>query len=588
MDAINPRHATTVDALFRERVSRSPDATAYVQYDDASASWISYSWGSVAREVTRWRRALAADDLAHGERAAIRMGNRREWAIADQACIAAGLVVTPLYADDRADNVAYILAHTEAKLLLVETAEQWREMLPLSDELGALIRVVVLQDDAQIDGEDSRVISLAEWLKRGEKINDDDLKAAAIQADDLATIVYTSGTTGKPKGVMLLHANLLACADASLRSVAVFPRDKFLSFLPLSHMFERTVGYYVPMMAGATVAFNRAIPLLLDDLSAVRPTLLITVPRIFERAYSAIQNRLADGSFFARWLFNLAVTVGWRRFEISQQRKSWHINQIFYPLTDILIGRKIRARFGGNLRCVISGGAPLAKKISRTFIALGIDILQGYGLTETSPTLTVNTQAKNLPDSIGLPLAGVEIKIDDAGELHARGDGVMLGYWRDEAATRAAIDAENWFASGDLAAIDDDGFIRITGRRKEIIVLANGEKVPPADMEAAICDDALFAQAMVVGEGRAFLCALIVLDSQRAAQLGNDITGEFILAKIADCLRDFPGYATVHRAWTTDEEWTVENGMLTPTLKLKRPVLREKYKTQIDKMYEGH
>ena len=604
MDVIDPVEVKTIDGLFRERVRRSPDKIAYSQFDSARDEWVEYSWREMSDDVECWRRAMAADGLAQGERAAIRMGNRREWIIYDQACMAAGLVVTPLYSEDRPDNVAYILGHTGARLLLLENAEMWLQMKDESSQLRELARVVVLDDtDNELDGiDDARVMSLARWLEQGAQSNTKPpaQNTSPAQPDDLATIVYTSGTTGKPKGVMLSHANILMNAQAGLRSVAVFPDDQFLSFLPLSHMFERTVGYYLAMMAGAKVAFNRSIAQLADDMAVIQPTIMIAVPRIFERAHNAINEKVEHAPAISKWLFKRAVDVGWHRFEISQGRATWNWPQLLSPVLNRLVAKKIQMRFGGNLRCVISGGAPLALNISRVFIALGIEILQGYGLTETGPTLTVNTLKKNQPSSIGLPFIGAEIRLSDNGELQARSPSVMLGYWQNEEATGACIDSEGWFASGDLATINADGFISITGRLKDIIVLATGEKVPPADMESAICDDPLFEQAVVIGEGRAFLCALIVLNPQswarHAEQLGVNATNqaalsesrveEFMLEKVARCLRDFPGYAAVRRVWVTTEPWGVADGALTPTLKIKRPILRERFKTQIQNLYE--
>ena len=621
MEVITPDAAKTIDGLFRARAARSPNKTAYLQHCAETRRWVAHSWREMTEEAGRWRRAIAADGLKPGARAAIRMGNGVEWVLFDQACMAAGLVVTPLYSEDRPDNVAYILEHTGAELFLVENAGMWLQMIrqpaQRKRQLAHLKRVVVLEnpedDLASID--DPRVMTLSRWVQAGEEGGEQDTPAPAGQPDDLATVVYTSGTTGKPKGVMLSHANLLSNAHAGLKSVAVFPGDKFLSFLPLSHMFERTVGYYLPMMAGATVAFNRSIPELPDDLAANKPTALITVPRIFERAYGAITTRLEQGPAWRRLLFEKAVAVGWRRFEIAQGRAAWGAEQLLWPFLNALMARKIRARFGGNLRCVISGGAPLAANISRVFIALGIEVLQGYGLTETGPTLTVNTPAKNKPATIGLPFIGTEIRLSEseaeaeAGELQVRSPSVMLGYWRNAEATRACVDADGWFSTGDLASIDADGFISITGRLKEIIVLATGEKVPPADLEAAICDEPLFDQAMVVGEGRAFLSALIVLNPERWAcyadrlgvkpnpdedneegeeALASEAVERFVLDKVACRLRDFPGYAAVRRVWLTTEAWTVHNGAVTPTMKIKRAALRKRFAAHIENLYEGH
>ncbi|MGI9311018.1 MAG: AMP-dependent synthetase/ligase [bacterium] len=601
MDAIDPESACTLHGLYQARIARTPDATAYVQHCASSGQWREYSWRRCAHDSAKWRRALAADGIAPGERAAIRLRNRREWVLADQACLAAGLVVVPLYFEDSADNLAYVLAHAQARLCFVDSARMLREMIATLPP--TLRRVVVIEDADELDAlDDARVMSLPRWLARGDAASDAPSHNAA--PDDLATIVYTSGTTGRPKGVMLSHRNILSNAYAGLRSVAVFPDDQFLSFLPLSHMFERTVGYYLPMMAGATVAFSRSVPELAEDMAVLRPSVLIAVPRIFERAHGAIQSRLARSSSLQRWLFAQATALGWRRFLASQGRgaRLGVIVRCAWRALDALVARKVRARFGGDLRFVISGGAPLAASISKTFIALGIDVLQGYGMTETGPTLSVNTPARNKPSSIGLPLHGTEIRLCDGGELHARGASVMLGYWRDDEATRASFDHAGWFASGDLASIDEDGFISIVGRRKEIIVTATGEKAPPADMEAAICDDPLFEQAMVIGEGRSYLAAVIVLDAQAwahdAAKLGLDADDAAVLAdararkfaldRIARRLRDFPAYAAVRRVCLTRAAWTVQDGALTPTLKIKRAALQERFKAEIERMYEGH
>lgn len=612
LDVIAPAQANTLRALFEARVARSPEQTAYIQYHAKYKRWQAHTWRQVADEVERWRCALVAEGYEPGARAAVCMRNRIEWVYYDQACMAAGLVLVPLYAEDRADNIVYVLEQTGARVLLVESEEMWGRMKDEVLALPKLQRVVILDgmgveemmemdiDDIDIDG-DPRPVPAVDWLGLMPQFGEAVFNPApppTIAPDDLAGIIYTSGTTGKPKGVMLSHANILSNAHAGLKSVAVFPSDKFLSFLPLSHMFERTVGYYLPMMAGAQVAFNRSIADLPDDLREHQPTIMISVPRIFERAHGAIRAALEQRPTPLRWLFALTIALGWRRFEASQGRGGG-VAQWLWCLLDARVAKPIRERFGGKLRFVISGGAPLAPAVSRLFIACGIDILQGYGLTETGPTLSVNTLRHNKPASIGLPFIGAEIRLSPGGELQARSPSVMRGYWRDEAATRECIDADGWFSTGDIADIDADGFLFITGRLKEIIVTATGEKVPPADMEAAICDDPLFEQAMVLGEGRSFLSALVVLNppswARHAAKLGVDPDDDaaltsaeveaFVLARVARQLRDFPGYAAVRRVCVTREVWSVENGAITPTLKIKRPVLRERFAAQIDAFY---
>ncbi len=341
-------------------------------------------------------------------------------------------------------------------------------------------------------------------------------------SNELATIVYTSGTTGRPKGVMLSHWNILFDSERALEIVQMYPQDLLLSFLPLSHTFERTVGYYIPMMAGSTVAYARSIPELGEDLLTIQPTLMISVPRIYERVYNKIQAGLAEKSPIATWLFNLAVDTGWKRFLHQQGRGSWHPVFLLWPLLNKLVAGKIMAKLGGRMRIAASGGAPLPTPIAKVFIGLGLNLIQGYGLTETSPILTANPEDDNDPRSVGVPLRGLELRVSEQDELLARGPVIMLGYWNNPEATAAVIDSEGWFHTGDKARIENN-HVYITGRIKEIIVLANGEKVPPADMEMAIALDTLFEQVMIIGDDRPFLTALLVLNPEQWEGVASDL-----------------------------------------------------------------
>ncbi len=420
--------------------------------------------------------------------------------------------------------------------------------------------------------------------------------------DELATIIYTSGTTGKPKGVMLSHLNILSDVHDSLRTLQLPRGSLFLSFLPLSHTFERTVGYYLAVMAGSTVAYARSIPLLVEDLQSIRPTVLVSVPRIYERIYAAIKVKLQEGTAFRRRLFDLTVAVGWSRFEYLQKRGPWRFAHLLWPLLNHLVAARVTARLGGRLQTALSGGAALMPEISRVFIAMGVPILQGYGLTETSPVVCVNRIHDNVPASIGPTIPNVEVRIGENNALLVKGPNVMLGYWNNPEATKAMIAPDGWLNTGDTAHIDESGKVYITGRLKEIIVMSNAEKVPPFDMEAAIARDSLFEQIMVIGDARPYLAVLAVLnegqwkeaaveagiDALAPAALQSEGAEQLVLTRIARQLRDFPGYAQVRRAALTLEPWSVENGLLTPTMKLRRLQVMEYYKMQIAKLYEGH
>ncbi len=430
--------------------------------------------------------------------------NCLEWVLFDLAALGLGLVTVPLFVNDRAENFSYILKETGARLLLIEGIEQWQRIEEVGDRLSGIERIVTLERVCYPTSSsecDVRLAELETWLS--EVAGEYAMRECAPA--ELATIVYTSGTTGNPKGVMLSHGNILENAYAGLQLVAVYPDDLFLSFLPLSHSFERTVGYYTPMMAGAAVAHVRSIDKLAEDLVAVRPTVLASVPRIYERVHKKIMVGLDEKPALVHYLFYLAVKAGWQRFLHRQGRAGWHPLFLLWPLLKRAVADRVMAGLGGRVRLAISGGAPLSPPIARVFIGLGLNLLQGYGLTETSPVVSVNTIEDNLPATVGRPYPGVEVMIADNGELLVRGPNVMLGYWQNEAATGAAIDRNGWFHTGDLALIDAAGHINITGRRKEITVLSTGEKVPPEDLELAITVNPLFEQAMVWARGSPIL-----------------------------------------------------------------------------------
>lgn len=596
LDVIAPDQAQTLFGLFRERVRRSSTACAYRQFNRDTGAWDDMSWSELERGVARWQAALSNEGLARGDRVAVMLRNCREWVMFDQAALGLGLVVVPLYTDDRPENVAYILQNAGVRLLLIGGEEHWARLAEVRDQLGFLLRIVSVAPIPAAT--DARVHSLQTWLPPGAHT----LQVPDIAADALATIVYTSGTTGRPKGVMLSHRNILWNAYAAQRKIDVYPDDLFLSFLPLSHTFERTIGYYLPIMCGSTVAYNRSIPELGDDLRIVRPTILIAVPRIFERVYNKIQNGLTDKSALARTLFATTVDVGWRRFENNQGRAPRSIGHWFWPLLDRLVAAKVMDKLGGRLRFAVCGGAPLSPTVARFFIGLGLPLIQGYGLTETSPVIAANRLEDNEPRSVGTPLQDADIRIGADDELLVRGPGVMLGYWDNAAATAAMIDADGWLHTGDQARIDDQGHIHITGRLKEILVLANGEKVPPADMEMAIVMDPWFEQAMVIGDDRPFLSALVVFNVERwpieAARLGvdpdmNDVLRDErvcaeVLKRVTERVRDFPGYARIRRVACYLEPWTVDNGLVTPTLKLHRSRIIDHCRTDIERLYAGH
>ena len=593
---ISPEEAVTLHGVFLERVKRTPDSCAYRHFDNRQEKWISFTWREMRDHVARWQAALLRENLTAGDRVAIRLRNCPQWVMFEQAAMSLGLVLVPLYVEDRPDNIAYIVNDAQVKVILFETAAQWQDLWTVIGHLGCVKRFVSL-DEVTADGE-SRLSHVDAWLPARAELQPERKRVR----DELATIMYTSGTTGKPKGVMLSHHNIVYNAHASLQTFTVRPDDCMLSFLPLSHALERMAGYYMPMVAGGTVAYARSIPLLADDLQIIRPTIIISVPRIYERIYNALHAKLEESSALKRWLFISAVKTGWARFEYQQRRRAWSPRLLLWPVFNKLVASKVMDRLGGRMRLSVSGGAALPPKVSELFLALGLPIIQGYGMTETSPVVTVNRVDDNHPVTVGPPLPGIEVKIGAQNALLVRGPSNMLGYWNNPQATAAVVDKEGWLNTGDTASIDSHGCVTITGRLKEIIVMSNGEKLPPGDMEAAISRDPLFEQVVLYGEGHSYLIALIVLNPEQWQVLARQVgvraelkeslfdprVEELVLQRISEQIKEFPGYAKVRRVSLSLDPWSVENGLQTPTLKLKRTRVFEHYHKEIKHLYEGH
>lgn len=599
-DLISTERAISLDGLFHQRVQRSPDRTAYRWFDRKASEWRSLTWRETKAQVARWRSALRQEQLSTGDRVAVLLRNCPEWVIFDQAALSLGLITVPLYTDDRAENAAHILEDADCKVLLIQDANRWKRLAPAIGDAVCPERVLLLEDGEQARRAatyDERVSLVSSWLPA----EGEGWSQRAADPDSLATIVYTSGTTGRPKGVMLSHRNILANAHASVTMLDVYQEDLFLSFLPLSHMLERTASYYLPMMTGSEVAYARSASQLADDLQRIRPTVIIAVPRVFERVYQRLQDQLRGRPKLVRKLFRLAVHVGWINFEYRQGRQRWHPLLLLWPWLRRKVARPVLERLGGRLRAAVSGGAPLPVEVARLFIGLELPLIQGYGLTETSPVVAVNPLEDNRPASVGIPLRGIRVRIGADDELQVKGPCNMLGYWNNHAATARMFTPDGWLRTGDQARIDGS-HVYITGRIKDILVLSNGEKVPPADMEMTIGLDPLFDQVMVVGEGRSYLTAILVLnpdlwpavaadyglEPDRPESLADAQLLRDLIARVRTALADFPGYAKVRRITLTLEPWTIENGLLTPTMKTKRNLVLEHHAAAVKLMYQEH
>lgn len=568
---------------------------AYREYEQNE--WKTYTWSETVCLAERWRAVLIEMGLSPGDRVAIMAPNGVRWVAFDQAALSLGLVTVPLFANDNAGNVADIVRHVGARALFVGNE-------------GLVARM----SEAITDAAAPVIMTISDALRRTEATDTKDGAGTTDKAsaegdwmhhtprpEDIASVVYTSGTSGMPKGVMLTHANILSNALVCARVFDMCSDDRYVSFLPLSHMFERTAGYYMMVYVGVETVYARALTTVLQDIHDFCPTVMMAVPRVFDQVVQRLNKNIAQRGRFVGWLFEIGIAFNIRRLRHSQRHGTAGRRRTDYLLTDRLFGRALRKMLGGRLRFVISGGAALPPQTNAVLNALGIPLRQGYGMTELSPVVSVCKIDEYLPASVGRPLPGIAVRVGDKDELLVRGPGVMRGYWRDDAATAAAIDPDGWLHTGDCAYADGDGYLYITGRIKEIIVLSNGEKVSPVDIEQAIEKDVFVARAMVYGEGRTCLIALIMPDTEyltgeRLHDSGFcNAAGDLDVCRLTKAihtrarrhLRSLPSYARVRRFIVVEEPWTIDNGLLTPTLKMRRNRIAENYKQKIDAAYAG-
>ena len=586
--------------LLTHHMDKRPDLPLFTFWLPTEKTWKTINVKETVEQITRWRHALVKEGLTKGDRCAMLLPNGINAILFDQSVLANALVPVPLHAVDTAGSSSYIINDSGAKLLVTGRLNRWEAIRDTEDH-PALKTVVITGEPVQAhqDG-DVRVVGLDQWLTEG---NGTELPAGP-EPQDLAALVYTSGTTGKPKGVMLTHRAILANVTGVLQNICPEPEDVWLSFLPLSHTFERTTTYYTAMGFGNRVAFNRNIGLLADDLKVIRPTILMSVPRIYEKVYDKIQDALVKKPAFVQKLFHTAVDVGYRRFcrENGLPVQGGFLS-LFDPLIagflDKKVGAGIRGIFGGRPRIFISGGAAFNPEVSRTFLGLGINILQGYGMTETAPIMSVNKVGDNHPQTVGPALVNIEVRVGENDELQMRGPSLMNGYWNRPADTKAVFTEDGWLRTGDQADIFSDGHIRIKGRIKEIIVTSTGEKVPPADLEQALESDHLVSQAMVVGENRPYIAALVVLNAQEWKKLATELkldaddslsletraARQAVLRRVKAAAAGFPNYAVPRQVRLFLEPWSIENGLMTPTLKLKRGPMRIRFADAIESLY---
>lgn len=571
-------------------------------------AWVETTWEEMEERVYTIAAALVEMGVAPGDRVALLSNTRAEWVEIDIAVLAAGALTIPIYPSNLADECGYIIANSGSSVAFVENAKQRAkvdEVRTKGFELDGVTQRVDLKTVVTIDAEPGSPDGLAALVERGRALlprhrAEIDRRVASLGRDTLATIVYTSGTTGPPKGVLQTHGNHLATVEALMEAGVARQGDVDFFFLPLAHSFARLVEFF-GLAAGTVTAYARSIDTLVDDLASAKPHLAPAVPRIYEKLFSRIQAARGSGSALKRALFDWAVAVGTQRSKLVQGRKPVPaLLGLQYALADALVFKRIHSLLGGNVRYMMSGGAPLAGEIAQFFHAIGIVILEGYGLTETTPALTVNRPEAFKFGTVGQPLSCCEVRIASDGEIIARGANVALGYHRRPEATAEAWDADGWFHTGDIGEFDAENFLRITDRKKDLIKTSGGKYVAPQKIENLLKMQPHISQAVVIGDKRKFCVALVTLDHDETAawakSQGLAVDGaealaahpavrELIEKEVAEANRHLASYESVKYFRILPRDLSTESGELTPSLKVKRKVLAERYAREIEEMY---
>jgi len=593
----------SVPDMLRQNAKKYKDKPALMY--KYNGKYITLSYEEYYNRALMVARGLRNFGIQKGDKVAILSENRGGWVIADMGIQCAGAVTVPIYPTNTPEQVEYVINHSDAVAVFVSTKLQYQKLLKIKDKIPNVKNVFSF--DRFIGEKSLPVCSLHQLSEIDTPLTDSERKEIEeiidkVEGDDLITIIYTSGTTGVPKGVMLTQDNVIYDAYYGIKKTEnlVTEQDIFLSFLPLSHSLERTIGYYVCIMSGALMAFAESVEKVPENMMEIKPTIMVSVPRLFEKIYARILDNVHNMPEIRKKIFHWALKVGKEYVHKKYiERKPLGFLKTKYAIADKLVFSKVRERFGGRMRFFCSGGAPLDKTINEFFWVIGIPILEGYGLTETTPAVCINNLSLVRFGSVGTPFEKTFIKTAEDGEILIKGPQVMKGYYKNPEATQEVIE-DGWFKTGDIGVIDENGFIYITDRKKELIITAGGKNIAPQPLENELKMDKYIGQAFVYGDRKPFLTALIVPNFERLIEyakenhikyIGMDdlVKNEKVIKlyekRIADINSKLAKYETIKKFTLIPIDFSIDGGELTPTLKLRRKVIYEKYKDKIEQMY---
>ncbi|NOX90712.1 MAG: long-chain fatty acid--CoA ligase [Calditrichaeota bacterium] len=588
--------------MFFDKRQSMPDKVGYMFKE--GGKWRNVTFKEAVDWAERISAGFASFGIKKGDRVALISPNRIEWALCDYAAMALGALLVPIYPSLLSEQIGYILKDSEAKILIIADELQLQKVDEIRSELNLIKGFFVLDPPEKLEEPWQKFDALTDkgkaFLEKNPDYVTDEIKK--VKPCDWATIIYTSGTTGEPKGAVLTHGNFLSNVEGSLSILDVYSEDQFLSFLPLSHIFERMAGHFLSNYQGSAVAYAESIDTVPENMLEIRPTIMISVPRLYEKIYSRVMESVEMGSPVKRKIFYWAVGVGKKYVNRIMKKQPIPLPlSVQYKLASKLVFHKMQDRFGGRIRFFVSGGAPLSAEIAEFFTAAGLIILEGYGLTETSPVISVNLLDNFKFGTVGPPIPNVEVKIADDGEILTRGPHIMVGYFKKEAETKESIDDEGWFHTGDIGLLDEDGFLKITDRKKNIIVTSGGKNIAPQPIENALATTQYIEQAVVIGDKRKYCTAIIVpaFESVKnwAAEQGKTIDSygdmlkldglkELIRKEIDKVNAGLARYETIKDFIFAREPFSIESGELTPSLKVKRRVVEDEYHDEIEEMYK--